>query len=239
MLEIRLEEHSHFVDQFVITEANQTFSGHPKPLYFDKERFSKFNIIYNVIDLIDTIPSPRTHPDTLAWRRDCYQRNYPMSILSTMDLKDDDIIINTDLDEIVNANKFFDIKYYCEQYNRIKLQMPLYNIKLNYLAKPTTSWATMALWGSIKNDNLNIVRNTMGYVYKNAGWHFSFLSKDNNNISYKLQSFAHCDECTIDFEPDKAYKRVMTMFDKTVYIDETFPEYVVNNIKKFKDYIGD
>lgn len=43
MLEIRLNILDPYVDFFVISEAEETFQGNPKPLYYleNKERFAK------------------------------------------------------------------------------------------------------------------------------------------------------------------------------------------------------
>ena len=35
LLRARLVEHDPFVDYFVLVEGDHTFSGHPKPMYFD------------------------------------------------------------------------------------------------------------------------------------------------------------------------------------------------------------
>lgn len=54
LLEIRLNILDPYVDYFVIVEATETFSGYPKPLYYEenKERFKKWKdkIIHYVID---------------------------------------------------------------------------------------------------------------------------------------------------------------------------------------------
>ena len=50
LLELRLETLDPYVDHFVISECDSTFSGEDKPFYFEenKEKFSKFldKIIY-------------------------------------------------------------------------------------------------------------------------------------------------------------------------------------------------
>ena len=54
LLEIRLEALYEYVDYFVITEINETFSGIAKPFLFEKEkkRYQKYSdkIIYNPIN---------------------------------------------------------------------------------------------------------------------------------------------------------------------------------------------
>ena len=70
LLKLRLNILSPVVDKFVISEATETFSGLPKPLYYEenKEMFAEFNdrIIHVVVS--DT-PTGDTHT------RDTYQKN--------------------------------------------------------------------------------------------------------------------------------------------------------------------
>ena len=53
MLEIRLNVLNDYVDYFVIVESTETFSGVPKPLYYElnKNRFSEFHhkIIHHIV----------------------------------------------------------------------------------------------------------------------------------------------------------------------------------------------
>lgn len=75
------------VDRFVISEATETFSGNPKPLYYEenKEMFAEFahKIIHVVVE--DTPPG-YTHD------RDTFQKNAVGRGLK--DCTDDDIIIS-------------------------------------------------------------------------------------------------------------------------------------------------
>lgn len=72
LLEIRLEELSSVVDWFVLVEATRTFSGRPKPLYFEenKERYSKFlhKIVHVKLGYMPEKPSS-------AWELEAFQRN--------------------------------------------------------------------------------------------------------------------------------------------------------------------
>ncbi len=63
MLKFRLTEHNDFVDTFILVEATKTFSGKPKPLYFqdNKEMFSEFlhKIVHIVVDDMPDFDSPQ------------------------------------------------------------------------------------------------------------------------------------------------------------------------------------
>ena len=48
MLKYRLAVLNDYVDNFVLVEANQTYLGHPKPLFFNENRelFEKYKVNY-------------------------------------------------------------------------------------------------------------------------------------------------------------------------------------------------
>jgi len=103
MLELRLSEHEE-VDIFVIVESRKTFTNKDKCLNYEqnKDRYKKWHdkIIYLIIDYYDN--SFRT-----AWEREYYSRNYGLNkikkdLIDRGILKDDTLILSTDLDEIVN-----------------------------------------------------------------------------------------------------------------------------------------
>ena len=97
ILKIRLNVLSPVVDKFVISEATETFSGLPKPLYYEenKEMFREFEdkIIHEVVT---DIPAGGTH------ERDEFLKNAVARGLK--DCTDDDVIIFSDMDEIPNPD---------------------------------------------------------------------------------------------------------------------------------------
>ena len=133
LLEIRLNTLAPYVDYFVITEADVTFSGKPKPLYYqqNKSRFREFEkkIIYNRIDstpndFTDFIPPNEYYTDrqrsynhksngvpltklSLDFQREVFQRDSIINGLLRV-ANDEDIILISDLDEIPNPEHLID-----------------------------------------------------------------------------------------------------------------------------------
>lgn len=127
LLELRLNTLDSVVDHFVITEANVTFSGKPKPLYFaeNRARFKKFEgkIIHNVIKTTPNSFEFFTPPNeyytcrdisyphksggvplsklNLNFQREVFQRDSVVNGLLPFALSEDLIMIS-DLDEIPN-----------------------------------------------------------------------------------------------------------------------------------------
>lgn len=102
ILLIRLNTLKDVVDKFVISEATVTFSNLPKQLNFEanRELFKEFEdrIIYRVVD--DT-------PVGYSHDMDQFQKNAVARGLT--DVKDEDIIIFSDLDEIPNPETLKDV----------------------------------------------------------------------------------------------------------------------------------
>lgn len=98
LLEMRLEELYDVVDFFVLVEAQTTFSGKPKPLYYQKnqDRFRRFadKIIHVVVSDFPPVGS--------KWAIERYQRDQLRRGL--IDAKPEDLIILSDVDEIPRRN---------------------------------------------------------------------------------------------------------------------------------------
>jgi len=82
-------------------------------------------------------------------------------------------------------------------------------------------------------------------LINNGGWHFSFL-KDPDSIRKKIISYSHQEFNKEEFTNiDLIKKKISSGEDlfqrnisyKKVNLDETFPEYIINNKKLFKDWI--
>jgi beta-1,4-mannosyl-glycoprotein beta-1,4-N-acetylglucosaminyltransferase len=121
ILEIRLNLLYPFVDYFIISEAETTFSGLSKPLYYleNKERFSKFEdkIIHNVVrgatdeqlrTLGNKYQTNVIFHQTDAWQKDTIAEK----LFDTCDAKD--IIIWSDVDEIPNPDYIAVLKSFYE-----------------------------------------------------------------------------------------------------------------------------
>ena len=83
-------------------------------------------------------------------------------------------------------------------------------------------------------------------LIENAGWHFSFL-KTPDSIIKKIKSYAHQEFNKSEFiDKDKIKNKIskgLDLFERDikyniVELDDTFPEYIVKNKVKFKDWIA-
>ena len=199
LLELRFEELYDHVDHFVIVEANRTFQNNPKPFYFmqNLKRFEPYLdkvIHYTVADMPES---------TDAWGRERYQRD--AIVRAVVDANDNDIIIVSDLDEIIRPSTVDAMR---EDTDTMiwGLRMPLFYFKFNYML--TTTDSTYTTWGmacrkqllnsaedlrrnrfSLNSFALNYKENGI-HMMEHAGWQFSYLG-DTEFAKSKIQSFAH------------------------------------------------
>lgn len=237
LLEIRLNILYDFVDYFVITEADTTFSGNPKKMYYleNKERFKRFEskIVYNQI----SIPSDLV----VTWDREIYQRNSSLSVLKSK-FSGDDLILTSDLDEIPEP-KVLQHNYDWFEVNKLfhfKQKMFVYYLN-NF--KNDNWFGTRACSLSLLNEkSIDDIRQATedekllsGFIIEGAGWHFTCLGGA-ETIKHKLESFSHQEHNTelIKMNIASNLERNTDFLGrpykyKSVDLDGTFPDYIVNN----------
>jgi beta-1,4-mannosyl-glycoprotein beta-1,4-N-acetylglucosaminyltransferase len=135
----------------------------------------------------------------------------------------------------------------------------MFNYKINLLNETETNWhgSKICLKKNLKSPqqlrNLKFKKYPFWRIDKprnlqiieNGGWHFAYLQNP-ENISKKIKSFAHAEFNKADFSNlkniEEKIKKGQDIFDreisyKKVPIDESFPQYILDNKEKFKDWI--
>jgi beta-1,4-mannosyl-glycoprotein beta-1,4-N-acetylglucosaminyltransferase len=238
ILEIRLNELYDEVDYFVLVENPLTFSGNEKPLYFEenKKRFSKFSdkIIHIISQKVDT-----HNP----WIRERCQRDD--ILLGLKGAKNEDVIIISDVDEIIKKEKIKEIKKMVSQGNEpMRLSMKLYRYFLNRRdididgsGRGIDMWA-LAVAGSYKtvkeySPEWLRVHFSTSFNLNDVGWHFTSLGWSSAN-AYKLESWSHQERNTNE-NKDPYVLLTQARKGELVEIDETYPKFILNNIEYFKE----
>ncbi|MCR4789337.1 MAG: glycosyl transferase GT17 family protein [Lachnospiraceae bacterium] len=260
ILKIRLNVLDPVVDRFVISEATTTFSGIPKPLYYEenKEMFKEFEhkIIHVVVD--DT-PEGYTHD------RDTFQKNAVGRGLK--DAKDDDIVIFSDLDEIPDPRKIKDILTHFDDSKIYHFAQRLFYCYLNMeevsgkllsyagdfdgVEKKQWIGSKMCRYSLLKAQNLKLgelrfpERKKDGIRVDNGGWHFGYMGGHGQNdvrkrVSEKVVSAAHQEYNKKEVLSDVAdkIKDGKDMFGRDSefvirQIDESYPLYIREHQEEF------
>ena len=262
LLELRLNILDEFVDYFVISECDYTFSGIKKPFNFEKneDRFNKFkdkiiyikhfdsgkiklekndNITYNKI--VDKFNSINANWKKYGhWCRDWLHREFCKLGIDKCD--DDDYIIFSDLDEIPNPKYLMEVLPNDEIY-RCKQDLYYYNI--NNLIDIDWFGTIITKYKNIKSISMEELRNHKNIsIIQNGGWHFSFFG-GKEKIIEKIESYSHQELNTEDNKKniEQSILENKVFFDsaytsKEVKLSEKLhPKYLVDNINKYKIFL--
>ena len=128
LLELRLTELYDYIDIFVIVESNLSFTCRPKSFLFEqtKNRFNKWN---TKIRYVKHQSLAHSNP----WINENAQRNAIEDAIS--DAANDDIIIISDVDEIVRPESIQRLIVADKKVQLFGFHMPLFNFKFNYWQK--------------------------------------------------------------------------------------------------------
>lgn len=238
LLEIRLKELDSVVDRFVLVESTHTHSGKSKRLYYDEVKDNEIFAPYKdkIFHLIY-----RTPMEADRFANDRNQRNYISEGL--LEAQPDDIIIVTDLDEIVNHKTVELMKQY---HDPGRLIMKLFYYSFNCRANQEWGYPASCRFKDFPGaDKLRMEGvETFTRVYVNAGWHFSYLVKP-EDIPKKLEAFAHA-EFDTDYHKDKDRLKKCVAGNGDIFerpgmefriesLDA--PQCVMNDRKRYKEFI--
>jgi beta-1,4-mannosyl-glycoprotein beta-1,4-N-acetylglucosaminyltransferase len=220
LLDIRLTMLYPYVDYFVISECDYTFSGVKKPFYFEENKglFSKFldkiihvkNLDTNNIDILNNVyenkqknvydkiieyfnvakNSADTDYGKPQWCKEFLHREYVSLGLANCD--DDDIIIFSDLDEIPKPEIIKHINGLDVKNNKYCLYSDNHNYFINNLASINWMGSIITNYGDLKINSLNNLRKIRAnnVMLENSGWHLSFMGGQ-ERIKHKLESYGH------------------------------------------------
>ena len=246
ILDLRLSYLDKYIDKFIIVESKYDHQGNLKKNFFKIGDFLKYKkkIIHLYIKQFPTNIS--------NWERENYQRNYILKALEN--LPDDDFVMISDADEIPNLENLNEILKY--KYTVFKQKNLSY--KFNLINKTLPDWygTKMCKKKNLKSPQwlrdqkikkfslLKFYRINWNIVDK-GGWHFSFLMRP-EDIQKKIKSYAHkefnFDKFTNLENIEKKVKNNEDIFERNQYyekikIDESYPDYIKNNLKELKDWI--
>ena len=264
LLELRMEILGDVVDYFVINEATKTFTGKDKPLYFqdNRSRFDKWDhkIIHHIThDDFETMhrfhtgePYHRDMMETgiyklpMPYQRAVMHKDSAIhALLKKAD--DDDIIISSDADEIANPEAIKTLNEWFAPENHYVLRGPVFYYYLNLLCEDKWMGPRVATMKKLKTMSIDLLRERHEDAWKidDAAWHWSFFG-DADMVRSKMEAYEHQENNQKQFR-DTMEERIAQGVDpygrdylykpKTVPIDESFPDYIVNNQEKLAKFI--
>lgn len=181
------------VDKFVVVEAAKTFTGNPKPLFFQEnaELFAEFRekIVYVAVE---DFPAYCEYP----WAKDFYQRDAMVKGLDGLAAEDDFVVI-ADADELWR----WDVVSRFDG-DVATMRMRMAKNFLNYqpvgTGRANRDTSAIARYRIVRENGASAVRFNLGRIQRkrngfwldDAGWHFHAIG-DERFIQYKFSSYAH------------------------------------------------
>jgi len=240
-----------YVDYFIICESLFDHKGNKKKINFNNnQKFNQKKIKHLILER----PFPE---NTNSWEKQAIQREFILKNLNFADAED--YIFFSDPDEIPNPDTLisFDLK---KKYG-IFLQKS-FAYKFNIYNPHESPWEGTRVCKKKNLESIDFMRQKVKsknieynflridkekniQLYKDAGWHFNNLLSV-SDISLKLKTFAHSEFTDSKFSSinvieDKIKSRV-DLFGrghqyKLVEFDKSYPNYLINNIDKYKFFI--
>lgn len=238
VLECRLYELYDTVDWFVAVEADVTHQDRPKPYYLT-EHLDQFDAYRDKLVVVRATGLPTMEQDPDPWARELAQREHIVTGLRQIGVSDDDIVMQSDVDEIPRPLNARNVR---PKGNVIPFGMRGHFWAVDWLY-PKTWWGTTAATVSTiaklspaPFGNMRILRNQLiaPAHQRDAGWHLSWLGGP-DRVLHKVESFCHpeVDESIrAAVNTDHFYWRHGFHVDNTrlapVDVDATWPRWIVD-----------
>lgn len=244
-LQLHLGILNDYVDRFIIVEANKTFSGNEKPLYFFqhqqfvKEYWHKIDY-YVVNDWDDTdlweqaINSPNTQ-GAKHWKREFYTKESIHKALRKFDVQDGDTLFIGDVDEIIDPLANY------ESDTPIKAKLRVYAYWLNNLSDEEFWGTLICQYKDVKDKCLNHIRSDKSIYSKGdyLGWHFTSMGgleevRRKLNDSYTPESYNTSEVQYLLPERLKNRQDYLGRNFRFEVEEKNWPRYLKSNKDKFK-----
>ena len=251
ILELRLNILDKYVDYFVISESTKTHQGKSKKINFDINKFKKFEhkIKFVVADYkkkIDFKNHTGGESPVEQHQRNCLMEGIKNAL-------PDDYIVLSDSDEIPDFTKIEDINL-TKKYLAFSQKMFMYKLNLQNLNE--SNWIGSKITKKKYIKSMQDLRNLKFKKYPfwridkynqeiiNGGWHFSFLQSP-HQILKKIKSFSHGEFNKEGINEKNIEEKILRNEDiferknklKKVTIDNSYPDYIINNKEKLSNWI--
>jgi beta-1,4-mannosyl-glycoprotein beta-1,4-N-acetylglucosaminyltransferase len=172
------------------------------------------------------------------WLREFYQHESIRRGLMMAGLDDNDLVFNSDVDEMWNPNN----EYPIDDYNVIKLKQHVMTGFLNLRSSEEWFGTYYTKYKNIKNasaNHLDTVSKTQHIFLDNGGWHFTYQG-GLERIKTKLENFGHQ-----EYNNDQVKNLVQQRLDAGMDVlgrpfacqirEDILPQYLINNKEKYKN----
>ncbi len=237
LLECRLTELYDTVDAFVIVEANVDHMDNPKPLNY-LEHKARFEPWADKIEYVIADRLPTMNENDWFWSREHAQREYIGAGLERLDAQPNDIVLQSDADEIPRPLAVRNVN------PNVNCQVISFHQKGHFWA---VDWLHPNPWGGttacrfghideLRRESVSPfaamrdARNmTRPANIPNAGWHFSWLGGKSIHWETKKRMFCHSEQMR-EWTPEYNFANGVHPTDRVkmrpVEVDSTYPKWM-------------
>jgi len=242
IIDLKIKEETSYIDKIIIQESIWSHTGNLKPLRFDTKKYEdNKKVLHLVIKNADIYNNCDIEKDRFC--RANAERRHPVS---QFQIEDDDILIVTDSDEIVNGEEIPRIVRETKTRGFVRLGMRAFYYYINVMQAHEWSYPYAVNGKIAKKFGLDWLRlNMTGTILKNCGNHFGWLGSP-DVIKNKIQNMAHTEFNTKEIV-EGTEKRIAALEDVVgrtdqgpltiIPIDHLYPRTILNNYAEWRKYI--
>lgn len=193
-LKYNLEEAYPHIDKFIICEYNKTHTGMPREMigweklkkHLPEDKLDK--VLYLPLDISNYTVEAYNNEDKIHAINEPVMRSI---FMKHVDLKDEDIVVSVDADEIIYEKTYPKIINFLKNKNVCCLNLHQFFYKKNYLWKNKDFIAPVAAkYSYFKNSFPCNLRYEGEVLSEKAGCHFSWCMSPEEMV-YKLHTYSH------------------------------------------------
>lgn len=239
MLQLKLREMAGWTERFVLAEADATFTGLPKRLFFQDEPGAGGAFADRITHVI--APEP---PDHIAstWAREFFQKDSAVAGLSGR-CAPDDLVILSDVDEMVDRAVVtgFDGALASLELRTFKFFINFEMVTERPQLKSTIARARLVAAHGWDYLRLGAARYRGGSYLPRAGWHFTSIG-DPQWLAHKMQCTSHEEWSYMD---RAFFEKRLRKYREGAFgpgfarreIDESFPASIRESREALDDFI--
>ncbi|XAR66872.1 Beta-1,4-mannosyl-glycoprotein 4-beta-N-acetylglucosaminyltransferase [Bertholletia excelsa] len=191
LLEIRWHELNPYITKFVILEANTTFTGIPKPLFFalnqNRFAFAEGKIVHGVFP--GRTSTTGSHEDPFVLESE--QRGAMNGLLLHAGISDDDLLIMSDTDEIPSPHTVKLLQWCDGVPPVVHLELRHYMYSFEFPVDYSSWRATAHLYRPGRTHYRHSRQTDL--ILSDAGWHCSFCFHHLREFVFKMTAYSHAD----------------------------------------------
>ncbi|KAJ6759008.1 hypothetical protein OIU74_025630 [Salix koriyanagi] len=219
ILEIRWHELHPHITKFVILESDTTFTGIPKPLFFDSNRsrfaFAKEKIVHGVYSGPIAARGKNEDPFVLEFE----QRKAMNGLLRSSGISYGDLVIMSDADEIPSPNTLKLLQWCDEIPHVIHLELKHYMYSFEFPVDYSSWRATIQIYGP--RTGYRHSRQT-DLILSDSGWHCSFCYRRLQEFVFKMTAYSHADR--VRRKDFLNYSRIQKLICRGDHLFDMLPE---------------